>query len=157
MRLIDADALLKAMDTWDKFGFSHSGAFVREPENADYVPYVRYGDMVKCVEGMPTADVVERKRGKWKVYNILDYAQRPTGRKILRCPFCGYLTDEFMSRVDYYHKLTHFCPNCGAEMEGSNAEIGLDEPDKPKQISAEFAKLMTEGEIQVRWRKHETD
>lgn len=58
-RYIDADALLKAMDTWDKFGFSHSGAFVREPENDDYVPYVHYDDMVKCVEGMPTHDVVK--------------------------------------------------------------------------------------------------
>ena len=59
-RYIDANELLKAMDTWDKFGFSHSGAFVREPENDDYVPYVHYDDMVKCVEGMPTVDVVEK-------------------------------------------------------------------------------------------------
>lgn len=59
-RYIDADALLKAMDTWDKFGFSHSGAFVREPENDDYVPYVHYDDMVKCVEGMQTDDVLEK-------------------------------------------------------------------------------------------------
>ena len=58
-RYIDANALLKAMDTWDKFGFSHSGEFVREPENDDYVPYVHYEDMVKCVKGMQTADVVE--------------------------------------------------------------------------------------------------
>ena len=59
-RYIDANLLLKAMDTWDKFGFSHSGAFVREPENDDYVPYVHYDDMVKCVEGMPTVDVVDK-------------------------------------------------------------------------------------------------
>lgn len=58
----------------------------------------------------------ERKNGKWEICNILDYAQRPTGRKILRCPFCGYLTDEFRSMVDYYHKRTRFCPNCGNEM-----------------------------------------
>lgn len=62
----------------------------------------------------------ERKRGKWEVHNILDYAQRPTGRKILRCPFCRYLTDEFRTRMEYYHILTHFCANCGAEMEGSD-------------------------------------
>ena len=60
----------------------------------------------------------ERKKGKWEVRNILDYAQRPSGRKTLRCPFCGYLTGEFMSRIDYYHKLTNFCPNCGADMRG---------------------------------------
>ena len=63
----------------------------------------------------------ERKTGKWKVYNVLDYAQRPTGKKILRCPFCKYMTGEFRSRVDYYHKLTNFCPNCGAKMDGKEA------------------------------------
>ena len=85
----------------------------------------RGGRPAKCplIEVPPTADVVERKRGKWEVHNILDYAQRPTGRKVGKCPFCGYLTDEFMSRVDYYHKLTHFCPNCGAEMEGSDGKV----------------------------------
>ena len=67
-RYIDANELLKAMDTWDKFGFSHSGAFVREPENDDYVPYVHYDDMVKCVKGMSITDVVEVVRCKdcWK-------------------------------------------------------------------------------------------
>lgn len=69
---------------------------------------------IDMFESLPTAG----KKGKWEVCDILDYAQRPSGRKILRCPFCGYLTGEFRSMVDYYHKLTHFCPNCGAEMEG---------------------------------------
>lgn len=68
----------------------------------------------------PTADVVERKRGKWEVCDILDYAQRPTGRKVGKCPFCKYLTDEFRLRVDYYRKLTHFCPNCGSELKGDD-------------------------------------
>lgn len=75
------------------------------------------GDYVKFLESLPSAEP-QREKGQWEVCNILDYAQRPTGRKILRCPFCGYLTDEFRSRVDYYLKLTHFCPNCGAEMIG---------------------------------------
>lgn len=52
-RLIDADEVLVAMDTWDKFGYTHTGAFVREPVSSDYVPYVHYEDMVRCVEGMP--------------------------------------------------------------------------------------------------------
>lgn len=65
----------------------------------------------------------ERKRGEWEVCNILDYAQRPSGRKILRCPFCGYLTDDFISKADYYHKLTRFCPNCGAYMRGGEGAI----------------------------------
>jgi len=58
----------------------------------------------------------ERKKGEWEVCNILDYAQRPSGRKILRCPFCGYLSNDFRSMSDYYHNLTNYCPNCGASM-----------------------------------------
>lgn len=60
------------MDTWDKFGFSHSGEFVREPKNDDYVPYVRYEDMVNCVKNMPTADVVEVVRCKDCRHNYYD-------------------------------------------------------------------------------------
>ena len=52
-RLIDADELLKAMDTWDKFGYIETGCFVREPGN-DYASYVHYEDMVKAVSGTPT-------------------------------------------------------------------------------------------------------
>ena len=50
--LIDRAELLKAMDTWDKFGYTETGCFVREPKG-DYVPYVHYNDMVNCVKGMP--------------------------------------------------------------------------------------------------------
>lgn len=59
-RYIDRKELLKAMDSWDKYGYYPSGALVREPENDDYVPYVHYDDMVKCVKSMPTVDVVEK-------------------------------------------------------------------------------------------------
>ena len=70
---IDRKELLKAMDTWDKFGYTHTGAFIRNPYTEDYVPYVHYEDMVKCVSNMPTADVVE----------------------VVRCGECGKLHHEF--------------------------------------------------------------
>lgn len=50
---INRSDLLKAMDTWDKFGYTETGCFVREPKGA-YVPYVRYEDMVNCVKDMPS-------------------------------------------------------------------------------------------------------
>lgn len=53
VELIDRVELLKAMDTWDKFGYTETGCFVREPKG-DYVPYVHYEDMVNCVKGMPS-------------------------------------------------------------------------------------------------------
>ena len=64
----------------------------------------------------------ERKKGKWKVWNILDYAQRPTGRRVGECPFCGYLTGEFMRLPESRHELTNFCSNCGADMRGEADE-----------------------------------
>ncbi len=60
-RLIDADEALNAMDTWDKFGFDHTGCFVREPKE-DCVTYVHYEDMVKAVRGTPT--IIEADKEK---------------------------------------------------------------------------------------------
>ena len=102
--LISRKALLKAMDTWDKFGFSH-GAFVREPENDDYIPYVHYADMVICVEGMPPAQP-ERKKGKWIAVKVGNGETRYT------CSECGvsYQAD---SRDEWAFL---FCPKCGAQM-----------------------------------------
>ena len=50
---ISRSELLKAIDTWDKFGFEHTGCFVREPKD-DFVTYVHYDDVVKCIKGMPS-------------------------------------------------------------------------------------------------------
>ena len=58
-KLIDADELLKAMDTWDKFGFEHTGCFVREPKD-DFVTYVHYEDMLKSVNGMSTVEAIPK-------------------------------------------------------------------------------------------------
>ena len=55
------------------------------------------------------------------------------------CSVCG------LEPPNESNETSDYCPNCGARM------------DEPKQISAEFAKLMTEGEIRVWWRKEEED
>lgn len=107
-RYIDADTLI------DKIKAKATEMFTVDSVYEYYIDALI--DVENIIKEEPTADVVERKRGEWKVCDILDYAQRPTGRKILRCPFCEYLSDEFMPRVDYYRALTNFCPNCGARM-----------------------------------------
>lgn len=50
------------------------------------------------VENAETADVVERKKGKW--YDV--------GSLSCRCSNCGCKSE----------KESSFCPNCGAEMKG---------------------------------------
>lgn len=54
---IDKAELLKAMDTWDKFGNDPNNGLIplRTPALQDrYVPYVKYDDMVNCVKTMPS-------------------------------------------------------------------------------------------------------
>lgn len=59
---INREDTLKSMDTWDKFGCDGHGRLV--PYTEDYVPYVKYDDMLKAVEGQPSADVAPVVRCK---------------------------------------------------------------------------------------------
>lgn len=66
---ISRAALLKAIDTWDKFGFEHTGCFVRDPKD-DFIKYVHYDDMINCIKGMPNVqqeskiDVINKIRAE---------------------------------------------------------------------------------------------
>jgi len=66
---ISREELLKAIDTWDKFGYTETGCFVREPKG-DYVPYIHYDDVIKCIKGMPP---VTQKSGKCKNCKYFEY------------------------------------------------------------------------------------
>ena len=77
--------LLKAVDTWDKFGCDADTKLV--PVKDCYVPYIHYDDVVKAIKGMPSIqpksdvldkirDEIERKAcsGQWSdatVYGML--------------------------------------------------------------------------------------
>ena len=60
--LISRGELLKAMNTWDKFGCDCHRGLVRidSTNNEEYVPFVYYEDMVKCVNDMQTAYDVDK-------------------------------------------------------------------------------------------------
>lgn len=59
--LISRSELLKAMDTWDKFGYDEHNRLIKiDRTNEEYAPYVHYEDMVKCVNDMPTAYSVDK-------------------------------------------------------------------------------------------------
>ena len=55
--LISRDELLKAIDTWDKFGVDDTNSLFRLDNLSlpHYVPYIHYDDAVKCIKGMPSA------------------------------------------------------------------------------------------------------
>ncbi len=110
---IDRAELLKAMDTWDKFGNVPNRGLIplRTTALQDiYVLYVKYDDMVKCVKGMSSVTPQEPKTGHWTEHphewgdnwQYSDY----------ECSICH----------NWAHFDTDFCPNCGAKMAESEGK-----------------------------------
>ena len=115
MRLIDAEALKKAIDTWDKFGYTAQGELIRlTEENKDlYVPYVKYQDIVNCIDNTPTVE--ERPTGEWKITEAYPH-------KV----YCGecyktYAQEDWEVWKDGSLP-RNFCPNCGADMRKEKKE-----------------------------------
>lgn len=53
--LIDRQAAIDAMETWDKFGCDPDGKLVRYDDDKHYIPYVHYEDMVHAIKHLPSA------------------------------------------------------------------------------------------------------
>ena len=58
--LIDRQAALDAMETWDKFGCDPDGKLVRYDDDKHYIPYVHYEDMVHAIKHLPSAQPEQR-------------------------------------------------------------------------------------------------
>ena len=91
---ISRNELLKAIDTWDKFGCDANTKLV--PYQDHYIPYIHYDDVIKCIKGMPSVRT-QPKTGHWI-----------EGNYHIRCSECG---------EDYTYSLRNYCPNCGAKMQ----------------------------------------
>lgn len=64
--------LLKAIDTWDKFGVDDTNSLFRLDNLSlpHYVPYMHYDDVIKCIKGMPS---VKPQEPKWdRLYSWLN-------------------------------------------------------------------------------------
>ena len=69
---ISREELLKAIDTWDKFGVDDTNSLFRLDNLSlpHYVPYIHYDDVIKCIKGMPP---VTQKSGKCKNCKYFEY------------------------------------------------------------------------------------
>ena len=101
---IDRAELLKAIDTWDKFGCDADTKLV--PYQDHYIPYIHYDDVIKCIKGMPSVTPQEPRKGHW--------LRRPHVYGVTYCSIC-----DFELKIDN----TNYCPNCGAKMK-SEVEDG---------------------------------
>ena len=105
-RYIDADALRERM---------YHEAFETDSKDQrwDSGCWIRYKMFERNIEAIPTADVVEVKRGTW----IDDWEMGCS-----ECSVCSdsYLWEDFKGVSEW-----NFCPNCGAKMdkEGDNDVI----------------------------------
>ena len=111
---ISREELLKAIDTWDKFGYTETGCFIREPKG-DYVPYIHYDDVIKCIKGMPPV-TPKQKTGKW------EWVQYDYNPKLgnWNCSECRSVVIECVGKEEKGGiPLYKYCPQCGAKMQES--------------------------------------
>lgn len=103
MRLIDADELKEYID-----------AFIRVDKH--YHPKGKHelipiSEVYDRIEQTPTADVVERKKGKWI-----------TKSTFMPDHYGGYYIDQYVCTncESEFFKPSKFCPNCGADLRGKD-------------------------------------
>ena len=71
-----------------------------------------------CMDFIARADVQEIKHGKWIE------TQEPLGWRDVDCAECSVCHESWIidedSSIDDYECMWHYCPHCGAKMDGGN-------------------------------------
>lgn len=96
---ISRSGLLKAIDTWDKFGCDADTKLV--PYKDNYVAYIHYDDVINCIKDMPPVIPAE-KVGKWQ--KISDYRYQ--------CSRCGNVV--LFSSEENLYRFSRRCGQCGS-------------------------------------------
>ena len=120
MRLIDADALYKAMQDAEELARRRvldTESTLPYPTNLNpaYTRYLAQMDertkAKEMVADAPTVDAVPVKHGRW----VTDGIVMDDGELLMtRCTACG-------TPYEYGYEMP-YCPNCGAEMDGKDGE-----------------------------------
>lgn len=121
---IDREEILKAMDTWDKFGYSARYGLERlDKDDKGFVPYVKYEDMVNCVKNMSSVTLQEPRKGHW-IETAEEYYKAINEKGGGVNENTDFFTDDIacseclakFSVIDNEAERFDFCPNCGADM-----------------------------------------
>ena len=95
-RLIDANALILAIR-----------------DDAEIVGK-HYARIKMHINGAPTVDAVEVVHGRWEdAHEIKSF--RHTNIPVVKCSKCECY---FCDIINNHHYMYHYCPNCGAKMDG---------------------------------------
>ena len=73
-------------------------------EGLSFSGLLHIDSVINNLKLVPAADVVERKRGRWKIAPVPGIEEEAH-----ICPFCRWLV--------YAIEPLNFCPNCGSRME----------------------------------------
>ena len=141
--------LLKAIDTWDKFGCDSDTKLV--PYQDHYIPYIHYDDVVKAIKGMPSVTPTQKNTLENTLENTLgdaisreevleliaDYdlsmgqvvkgihalpsvTPKPkTGNWIMDRQLERRTCDNCNTKYRWSFYPHNYCPNCGADMRGA--------------------------------------
>lgn len=127
-RLIDADILKEAINTWDKFACLPDGKIypfreLKHPEM--FEAYIHFSDIIKAIDNAPTVDtdLSEYSDKLWKEAYERGKKERPQGKWIgehfvYKCSKCGHIADSVLSVTgrNIIPMLSNYCPECGADM-----------------------------------------
>ena len=113
MGLIDTDDFKVALDTYDKFGYTGTNELIRLNSDTKnmYVPYIKYSDVIKCIDNTPVLEP-ERTKGEWESIKKIDDDAEYGEIDAAQCSICKHTEDSEYWAKTYYN----FCPNCGAQM-----------------------------------------
>lgn len=107
MRLIDADAILKADENSDKALVLGSGKALE----------IAYALLKKKVADAPTVDAVPVVHGRWISWEEAgNFVPSPDRHE------CSVCHDAAQVLVNGFELLSDYCPNCGAKMDGGDGD-----------------------------------
>ena len=102
--LISREELLKAIDTWDKFGVDDTNSLFRLDNLSlpHYIPYIHYDDVIKCIKGMSSVNQ-EPKTGQYEKHT--DHTDCIWYGSDSGCPVtCSQYRDGWNDAMEYIFK-----------------------------------------------------